>query len=388
MEDLTEQITREYEIEQRNNPKAIKPDDIPISYEAITPEWLTHILCKNHPGAQVTGLRLDVPDEGNTNRRRIFITYNGAGTAAGLPSSVFCKALHKLSNRLVDANCGLIQGEDAFYNKYQRMLDIETPRCFFATYSRRSYNSIVILDDLVRHGAEFCKHDTPVSRRRAETQMQLIARLHGRFWESPEVRNSGLLTFKDSVDYADRWFGLASCCDNGFKAAEAVIPARLFKRQAEIWPATLQAFELHASMPRTFSHNDTHLRNWYIAPGGRMALTDWQTFAGGHWGRDVAYTISTCLSAENRRAWERELLQFYLEELQAAGGPKMAFDYAWKYYRQHLFDALAWWTLTIAPSTGNSDEPIPDFQPREASLAFIGRMATAIDDLDALNSFD
>ncbi|WP_019873406.1 hypothetical protein [Sporichthya polymorpha] len=36
------------------------------------------------------------------------------------------------------------------------------------------------------------------------------------------------------------------------------------------------------------------------------------------------------------------------------------------------FDALARWTLTIAPSSGHSDEPPPDVQPQGASLAFIG----------------
>lgn len=117
-------------------------------------------------------------------------------------------------------------------------------------------------------------------------------------------------------------------------------------------------------------------------------MTDWQTFATGDWGRDVAYTISTCLTTENRRAWERDLLRGYRDELVKAGGPVLTFDEAWTSYCRHLFDALAWWTLTMAPSSGQSDEPPPDFQPQAASLAFIGRMATAIDDMDPLSSFD
>ena len=73
MKDLTEQITREHALEQKSGRKAITPDDIPVSYEAITAEWLTHILCKGYPDARVAGHQLDVPDDGNSNRRRIFV---------------------------------------------------------------------------------------------------------------------------------------------------------------------------------------------------------------------------------------------------------------------------------------------------------------------------
>ena len=145
---------------------------------------------------------------------------------------------------------------------------------------------------------------------------------------------------------------------------------------------------MHGKLPSTFTHNDPHLRNWYIASNGEMGSCDWQTFATGHWSRDMAYTLSTALMTENRRAWEKDLVRFYIDRLQAAGGPRISFNEAWKYYRQQLFTSLAWWTLTLTPSSGSSDEAPPDFQPQEATLAFIGRMTTAIDDLDALSSFD
>jgi Phosphotransferase enzyme family len=387
MKDLTEQITREFAIEQRSAGQTIRAGDIPISYEAITAQWLTHVLCKAHSGAQVISHRLDVPDDGNSNRRRIFIEYNAEGTAALLPTSVFCKASQKLPNRLVLANCHLLQGEVEFYNKYRPMLNIEAPKSYLATYSTQTYNSIIVLEDLGREGAEFCKHTTDVTRHRAESQLNLLARLHGQYYDRPEVIDSDLLTFEDVFNNNDGWFGLKSCCEAGFATAEAVIPPRLFRRSSEIWPATLKSAQLHASLPRTFTHNDPHLRNWYIAKNGEMGSCDFQTLARGHWGRDVAYTISTALTVERRRLWERELLQFYLEKLHAAGGPSVDFADAWMYYRKHLLTSLAWWTLTIAASSGNSDVPPPDFQPHDAALTFIHRMTTAIDDLEALDSF-
>jgi hypothetical protein len=387
MKDLTDQIVREFELEQKSAGKAVTLDDIPITYEAITDEWLTHVVCRKVAGAKVVEHSLDVPDDGNANRRRIYLKYNAAGDQAKLPASVFCKASQKLANRLVMANCHLLQGEVEFYNKYRPLLDIEAPQGYFANYSERTYNSIIVLEDLVRSGAEFCRHDTVMTRDRAESQLRLLARLHGRYSSSKEVEQSDLLTFEDVFANNDGWFGLKSCCTNGFNAAEAVIPARLFGRREEIWPATLKSAAVHGTVPRTFTHNDPHLRNWYIAANGEFGSCDFQTLARGHWARDVAYTVSTALTVEDRRAWEKDLLKYYLEKLREEGGPNPGFDAAWLHYRQHLFTSLAWWTLTIAASSGSSDVPAPDFQPHDAALAFIHRMTTAIDDLEALDSF-
>jgi hypothetical protein len=59
------------------------------------------------------------------------------------------------------------------------------------------------------------------------------------------------------------------------------------------------------------------------------------------------------------------------------------FDQAWKLYRQQLFGALAWWTVTLTPSPD-----MPDMQPQATAVEFIKRITHAIDDLNALESFD
>ena len=43
---------------------------------------------------------------------------------------------------------------------------------------------------------------------------------------------------------------------------------------------------------------------------------------------------------------------------------------------------LAYWTNTVNPAPG-----VPDMQPREMSDEFVRRIATAIDDVDALDVF-
>jgi len=386
MPSLIEQIQAEYERDQNNLRPAVRADDIPLSYELITSEWLTNILCKGYPGAKVISHALDKPDEGSTNRCRIFLTYNQAGKIAKLPRSVFCKATHGLANRVMLGVSDCVHGEVTFFNKLRPLVDIEAPKSFLATYNPHSFNSIIVLGDLGKD-TEFCKHTTKITRARAESQMTLLAKLHGRFYEGQDLDNAlaDVVTFEAYFhNLGDMW---KKCCSAGFHAAKEVIPPRLYARHAEVWPITMKSVEINKALPRTLTHGDVHLRNWYIASSGEMGLADWQVITKGHCLRDVAYAIATSLTVADRRAWEKELLRSYLDKLQAAGGDNIKFDDAWKYYRQHLFTVLAWWTFTLAPSAGGFDAP-EIVQPKDATLAFISRIATAMDDLDAFDSFN
>jgi hypothetical protein len=377
MSKYVDQITREFEKEQAVAAPAVARDDIPYAYGAITNEWLTNVLCAGHAGARVRAHRLDEPDDGACNRRRIFVSYNQAGRTAGLPESVFCKASHDLDKRIILAEIGLTQGEVAFYRDYKHLVDVETPRCLHAIYDPTTFNSILVFEDLVRLGVRFCDQNVEITRARAENQLDLLARLHGRFFDSPELKASRLPSFAGYFENFEGYVNMQHYCNEGFRQAEYSIPPRLFRRSSDIWPATLMSVGLHRRLPLTFAHNDVHIRNWYLTAGGEMALCDWQNFGGAHWGRDVAYTISTSLSPENRRDWERDLLRFYLDRLAASGGPVVDIDEAFVQYRQHLFSALAWWTSTLVFKT----------QPRDAALVLVGRIATAIDDLDALEAW-
>lgn len=382
MPDLASQITQAYREDERTRPVAVTADQLPISYETITPEWLTAILCGNHPGAAVTAFKLDAPDSGTANRRRIFLSYNAAGQAAGLPKSIFCKATHALENRLMLGHSGGIHCEVTFYNKARPLVDIEAPRALFAAYDPVSFNSMVVLED-IGNDVDFCSHTTPVDRGRAESQIALLAKLHGRFYQSPLLDNElgSLYTWHQRFYNLER-FNLRECCENGFAEAEQLIPPRLFARHAEIWPRTIDSVEAHKTLPHTLNHGDVHLKNWYIRHDGTMGLGDWQVTCKGHWSRDLAYTVSTALAIDDRRAWEQDLIRLYLDLMEAEGVPKIPFEDAFRLYRQQLLAALAWWTLTLTPS-----KQMPDMQPRDTTLEFIKRFTHAMDDLDSLDSF-
>jgi len=131
--------------------------------------------------------------------------------------------------------------------------------------------------------------------------------------------------------------------------------------------------------PLTYLHGDFHIANTYLTGEDVMGVCDWQTSLRGSWAHDYAYIVSTALRVDDRRAWEGELLDFYLERLVEAGGAAVARARAWDSYRKALFYPYFAWVYTLGRSRLQ-----PNFQPDWISLAMIERVATAIDDLDAL----
>lgn len=380
---LIEEIQAAYARDQQDlDRKAVAATDIPLTFESITPQWLTNVLCADASGAEVTGFRLDAPDDGSSNRRKIAVEYNDAGRAAGLPTALFAKASQELTNRIILGASGAAETEVAFYAHVRPGLDIEAPLSYHAHADAESFNSIVLLEDLTGSAREFCTHETEMTRERAQSQMRALATLHGSYHGQVETASGALSAFSSWPEYFDRVqaFGMKEGSTEGFLAGEEVIPPRLFARADEIWPKTLASVALHDAAPKTLAHGDVHLKNWYAAGNGEMGLADWHCAHRGLWARDVGYAVASALTVEDRRAWEEDLLRYYLEQLQAAGGPRLDFGEALTAYRQQLITALTWWTITLRPAPG-----MPDMQPLDITLEFVRRIATAMDDHGTLD---
>src|SRR5260221_11355919 len=79
-------------LERIARPMARGPEDVPRSVYAITPEWLTAVLCQAHPGSVVTPVAVEPASAGTHERHRLRLTYKPAGTPAPLPPAIFTQS--------------------------------------------------------------------------------------------------------------------------------------------------------------------------------------------------------------------------------------------------------------------------------------------------------
>lgn len=384
MSDVIEEIRQIYAEEDRKGVLAQHLSDVPHSYDRLTPQWFTELLCRDTPGAEVTDITLAEASNGSSNRQRILLRYNQAGQDAGLPASVFCKASQSLLNRLMLGAAGTARGETNFFTLVRPRLEIEAPEAIHAAFDSHTRAYIIVMKDMTGK-ADFLNEMSTMDRANAENLVEVLATLHSAFYESPELGTASL-PFHHWTDWWENQMDVAPTfgpkCEAALEECEEIVPARLFARRAEIWPRTNESASIHRTLPRTLIHSDVHVGNWYKHEG-RMGLCDWQITTVGHWSRDLIYALSTALTVDDRRLWLDDLLRHYIAVMESRGVPKISFEETHRQVRQQLLSTLAFWTITLRPT-----DDMPPMQPQGITRELIRRIAAAVDDMDALDAFD
>jgi hypothetical protein len=177
------------------------------------------------------------------------------------------------------------------------------------------------MDDLSAEGWTFPDpmKDT-ISRRDAQDMVDQMAYYHAAFWDDPRLtREFARLPTTELFQQRLNDVGLEKRARVGIERGRAVMPPALSRRKDELLPAVMRSLHLNSSGTLTLLHQDVHQGNWLRDPDGRMGLYDWQAVAKGEWALDFSYAMSVNLTIEDRRAWERELLERYLWRLGEEG---------------------------------------------------------------------
>ncbi|RHW28158.1 aminoglycoside phosphotransferase family protein [Nocardioides immobilis] len=355
--------------------------DVPRNGVSLTPEWLTAVLCREVPGAEVVSWRSPRGSSGTSERAALRVEYDAAGAAAGLPTQLFTKCTASFTQRLLLGGADVLAGETSFFMTFRPAVEMEAPIGYWGAVDDRSWRSIIVLEDIAESkGATFVEPTTPLSRGQVEDVLRNMAAYHGAWWESPELKV--LKTPTDHYDNVAQMLDFEGRCRVGMDRARSVIPPALLGQADRMWRGTQVGLAMCTDeMPTTLLHGDPHAGQTYRTATGAMGLTDWQAVMRGGWSYDVAYFIASACAPDDRRAWERELLEHYLEHLAIAGGVAPELDEAMLRYRQSMFYPYSAWAFTIGRAWYQ-----PKMQPDEISLAIIERIATAIDDLDCFGA--
>ncbi len=356
-------------------------DDVPPNGVDLTEEWLTDVLCREVPGARVTSFHSPGGHSGTTTRAALRVSYNEPGEQAGLPTELFTKASASFAQRMMLGGADVLHGETHFFMTFRPRIEMEAPRGYFGGVDPRSWRSLIVMEDIAAtKNATFNEPTTPISRAQLEDLLGNMAAYHGACWEDPEL--AILKTPNDFYRNLDTLVNMGPRTKVGMERARSVIPARLYGESARLWAGTRRCLDVATNqVPTTLLHGDGHAGQVYVTGDGRMGHTDWQGTMRGGWSFDYAYLVSTACEPDERREWERELLELYLGRLADAGGKPPSFDEAWLRYRQGLFYPYSAWAFTIGRAFYQ-----PRMQPDEISLACIKRVAAAIDDHDSFEA--
>ncbi|SEK08762.1 aminoglycoside phosphotransferase/kinase family protein [Paraburkholderia diazotrophica] len=122
----------------------------------------------------------------------------------------------------------------------------------------------------------------------------------------------------------------------------------------------------HKGKPACLIHGDTHLGNLFVEPDDTPGFFDAQV-SRAPWSLEVGYHIGCSLDIEDRRRWERPLLEHYLSRLKAGGVEAPAFDEALEDYRRDL--AYGYFIFAINETS---------FQTEAVNTAYAARFGAAL----------
>jgi len=324
---------------------------------ALSPEWLTHAL-----GAPVNGVEVVERLETVATKVRFRVEY--ADERDGRVAALCVKAYFNPGMR---ARVAAGEPEARFYLEIAPTLPIRVPPCVYAAIDPDTGHALVLMEDLVAHGATFLTALSPYSVEQAKGTLEQLARLHAEHWDDAGLATHSFLAprLPSFLQYVD-----AERLQSQLDGPRGDDLPRAVKDATRLRAALLAIADRDAARPQVLVHGDTHAGNLYELADGAPGIIDWQVVQQGSWALDVAYHLGAVLDVDDRRNHERALLDHYLACLAAAGAPGPPADDAWFEYRAHLAYGYFMWAITQMV-----DPPI--------IVTFTRRLGLAVADHDA-----
>jgi Ser/Thr protein kinase RdoA (MazF antagonist) len=337
---------------------------LPRTVEDIDAAVLSNIM-----GTTVRSVRVLGSDAGTSSRARLVLT------GKDVPESVLVKIAAKTAaTRLMGELGRLGHTEVRFYSQLAPQLP-GVPDCYGAAFDPWKGRYLLVLEDLPADSCQFPDTLHPLSPDQAGLIVELLAALHGTFWDRLPRDGRGPLgwLYTPSGDVTSLLTGSLMKTSIKRLSERTAIPVDNGRFIADNYRAVAALID---TPPHTVMHGDAHPGNMYFH-GGKAGLLDWQAVRRGHPSRELAYTLITSLTPEDRRANQRELIDDYRRALAAAGGPDLDRDDLWLRFRQGaLYGYVA--PLITAGMGG--------MQVEDIAMEGLRRAVVALDDLETITA--
>jgi Ser/Thr protein kinase RdoA (MazF antagonist) len=264
-------------------------------------------------GASVTSVSVLGNDAGTSSRARLALTGDG------VPESVFVKlAAQTAATRLMGELGRLGHTEVRFYSQLAPELT-GVPKAYGSAFDTWTGRYLVVLEDLP---ASCVFPDTlhPLSTDQASLIVELLAKLHATFWGRLPRDGRGPLgwLYTPSGDVTSLLTGALMKTSMKRLAERSGVPIDIPIEKGRFIADNYRAVAaLIDTPPHTVMHGDAHPGNVYFRDG-EAGLLDWQAIRRGHPSRELAYTLVTSLTPEDRQASQQDLLDDYRRSLAPA----------------------------------------------------------------------
>jgi hypothetical protein len=346
---------------------------LPLTLDEIDRDWLTAALRTRAPDVGLRGFEVLGVDHGTCTKVRLRLDLDEAGLRAGIAERVILKGGFEPHSRAMPY---MHQAEVNSYRDVLPTLKLPSPACYFAAFSPERAQGIVIIEDLTARGVSLCHPLRPNTPGQAARRLTELARFHAQTWDSVELQPGG------------RWSYLPVLTEAGHLAAflEPETWAR-FVALPRGWAASIyfhdrawmaEALErlriLSRELPQAVLHGDTHLGNLYVEPDGTPGFFDSVPHRGAAIG-EVAYHLGGALDPIDRRSTERDLVRFYLDELQRHGVAAPPLEDAMRQYAAFLAFGFCIFMVNDAV-----------WQPESINTAYTARFSAAMADNDTIGA--
>ena len=338
----------------------------------LSVHWAQTIVNQHTAHAQVFAVNLRSVDVGTSTRLRIEVEHDATGV---LPNRWFVKTPSlAFKSRLITALPRFLHKEVSFYNEVAADIPLALPKVL-AAQSRFGRGSTLVLTDLAEMNYRPGQAADALTLEQASQVIGQLAQLHGRYWHNQYLvqRHQWLSDFSHHMENTMGSLLAVPLMRRGLASANNLVPQRLHAA-ALYYAAKRRSLKAKlAQHAQTLVHYDCHPGNLFWTDSGPGFL-DWQLVRLGDAVGDVAYFLANALQPELRRAHEKQLLNQYLQHLQALGIAELDEHDLWQRYRAHLVYPFEAMLITLA---------IGGMMDVDSNVALIQRTVAAVDDHDS-----
>jgi hypothetical protein len=317
--------------------------------EDLTAEWFTSALREGGTlaaTASVTSARSELIGTGQVGMVvRSELSYDAdAGEVADGPGSLVVKLPSKEAGaRQIGVAMGLYESETRFYKEIAPLAGICVPRLHWGDVEPDTGRITLVIDDLTC-SAEVGDMIATSTPEQAELAFAELVKLQAPLWNDPRLR---ALPWLADRARAQVMFDAVAPAIEPFKeayghrldASHVALVERLGPKAAT-WPAKALVD------PLVVIHGDYRLDNMMFGSDG-VTILDWQACRLGPPLLDHSIFLGSCMSTEDRRAHELDLLRGYHEGLLAAGVRGFTWDDC---LRSYAISSLYPFLLTVSMS--------------------------------------